>query len=143
MKHRLILAEIERCLKTIPGLRVERDTSQPEDHEDLRANGPIAILYSGERETVELGNGTALTWARRWELKPTVTVLVSDPDEAVQRETLEDVEAAFIDALGDSRLQDDDLLAHGSVPGFQTRIRHPDESDLAGMELFLSLTYDR
>lgn len=143
MKHRLIMAEIERCLKTIPGLRVERDTRQPEDHEDLRANGPLAILYSGERQTADLGNRSSLTWSRRWELKPYVTVLVSDPDPDAQRETLEDIEAAFLDALDNSRLQDDDLLAHGSAPDWQTRIRHPDESDLAGMEVFLNLTYER
>jgi len=143
MKHRLILEEIDRCLRLVPGLRVERDRRQPNSDEDLRANGPLAILYSGERETVELRNSTALTWSRRWELKPVITILVSDPDEEQQRNTLEDIEAAFIAALVDSRIQDDDLLAHGSVPGFQTRFRHPDESDLAGMEIFLNFTYDR
>lgn len=143
MKHRLILTEIERCLCAIPGLRVERDTRQPKNNEDLRANGPLAILYSGERESTPIQNGTALTWAWRWELKPSVTVLISDLDANAQRETLEDIEAAFVAALEDSRLQDDDLLAQGSEPVFQTRFRHPDESDLQGMEMFLNLTYDR
>lgn len=143
MKHRLILDEIERCLKTIPGLRVHRDSRQPDSEEDLQQNGPVAILYSGERETVPLRNGSSLTWARQWQLRPTVTVLVSDADEDAQRETLENIEEAFIAALEGSRLQDDDLLAHGSEPGFQTRIRHPDESDLAGMEIFLTYTYSR
>lgn len=143
MKHRLILAEIERCLNTIPGLNVKRDVRQPDDHEDLRANGPVAILYSGERNTAEIRNGSALTWARRWELKPTITVLVADASEDVMREQLEDIEAAFVSALEDSRLQDDDLLSPGSVPLFRTIFRHPDESDLTGMEIFLDLTYDR
>ncbi|MDR5654877.1 hypothetical protein [Ruixingdingia sedimenti] len=137
------MAELERCLKTIPGLRVERDTRQPEDHEDLRANGPLAILYSGERENVELGNGDALTWAWRWQLKPMVTVLISEPDEVAQRETLEEIEDAFIAALDASRLNGNDLLVQGSVPKWKTLVRHPDESDLAGMEILLDLTYDR
>lgn len=143
MKHRQILAEIERCLRTIPGLRVERDSRQPDSDDDLRANGPIAILYSGRRETVEIDNGTALTWARRWQVKPVVLVLVSDPDPESQQETLDTIEAAFVDALDDSRLQEGDLLAHGSVPAFRTDIHNPDEEPLAGMQMFLNLTYDR
>ena len=144
MKHREIMSEILRCLQSIPGLRVERDRRQPEDDDELRDNGPLAILYSGERETVDFGNKGSQTWVRRWELKPIVTVLIADAEQDSQREQLEDIEAAFVDALFDSeKLTDDGLLSRGSSPDCMTRIRHPDEAPIGGMEMFLNLQYDR
>lgn len=144
MKHRRILDEIERILKTIPGIRVERDSRQPEHEDELREHGPVAILFSGERETAPPENATALTWARRWELKPIILVLIHKAEQKAQRERLEDIEDAFINGLDNSDLlQEGALLARGSQIGFQTRMRQPDEAPLGGLEMALNLTYDR
>lgn len=144
MKHRRILDELERILRTIPDLRVERDSRQPEDEDELREFGPVAILYSGERETAPLDNADTLTWSRRWELKPVITVIIHDAEQKAQRERLEDIEDAFITALDNSDLlQADALLARGTSPELQTRVRHPDEAPLGGIEMFLNLTYLR
>lgn len=142
MKHRKIMDELERILRAIPGIRVERDRRQPDDEQDLRDFGPLAILYSGERETAPPENADRLTWSRRWELKPVVTVLISDSDQDSQRGRLEEIENAFITAVDDSeRLLG--LLSRGAFPLVQCRIRHPDEAPIGGMEIFLNLTYDR
>jgi hypothetical protein len=141
MKHRLIMAELLRCLQTIPGLRVQRDRREPESDEEL-LDAPLAILHSGERVTAELGNKTGLTWAKRWELRPVVTVLVAGLDEDAKREALEDIEAAFVDALRDSETLDA-LLVANTAPDFSTKHRNPEETHITGMEMFLNLTYDR
>lgn len=149
MKHKRILDEIERLLKTIPGLRVEREKRQPEDNQDLRDFGPLAILYPGERTTSPVENESGLTWTRRWEMKPIITILISDLDSDEQRDKLDAIEKAFVDALDESPLLQPSgsipggLLASGSFPDITTQFRHPDESDLSGMEIFLNFTYER
>lgn len=143
MKHREIMSEIISCLEGIDGLRVERDRRQPEDDQELRDNGPLAIVYTGERETVPAEDSPPMIWARRWELKPVITVLVADAEMADQREELERIEDAFIEALDASRLNEDDLLARGTAPDFKSEFRHPDAADIGGAEFFLNLTYER
>lgn len=143
MKHREIMSEVKACLESIEGLRVERDRRQPEGDQELRDNGPLAILYTGERETAPAEESPAIIWSRRWELKPVITVLIADAETDAQRDELERIEDAFITALDGSRLNENDLLARGTGPEFKTEFRHPDAADLGGAEFFLNLTYER
>lgn len=144
MKRKEITQEILNCLNSIPNLRVEYERRQPEDEDELRENGPLAILLRGECERVEVDNAPTSLWSIRWEYKPVIAFFIADADQDEQREALEEIEDAFVTALAENpRLTEDDLLAMSSEPDCKVVFRYPDEAPIGGMEIFLNLTYDR
>ena len=126
-------------IATTAGYTVERDRVYPISGADM----PLAVLRTGEEESVPLDNAPAHSWASRWEMRPTIEVWLHDVDpdalSAAGRSAFNAVREATV--AHPTLLE---LLAHGQPPRMSVNFERIDDApDVLAVEIGFELTFER